>query len=265
MCAPDPNEGIRMQAKIEHQKKMGQYQSESLKYWNRETSYKRGRQRIAGGLSRARSDVHVKALHVLGESRKQQAAYEIAKMQLPSRYNDYKAGEATTSSGVSRARGYGRQKYMEILSKQAEIESSIDTTFGRNMDANHQKINRYNRMAQSRNRERLGVRPEYGAPVFMPPKGDTTMANIGMMLQLAGTAAGAMASDIRLKENINQVGKSPEGYKIYEWNYKADKNTRYRGVTAQDVMKINPMAVDILPNGYLGVYYDQIDVPMEVV
>ena len=245
---------------------MGQYQSESLKYWNREVSYKRGRQRIASGLSRARSDVYVKALHVLGDARKQQAAHEIAKMQLPSRYGDYKAGEATSSSGVSRSRSYGQQKYKEILDKQAEIESSIDTTFGRNMDANQQKINRYNRIAGARNREKLGVRPEYGAPVFMPPKGDTTMANIGMMLQLAGTAAGfAAASDIRYKENIDQVGKSSEGYKIYEWNYKTDKNTRYRGVIAQDVMKINPMAVDIMPDGYLGVYYDRIDVPLEVV
>ena len=246
---------------------MGQYQSESLKYWNREVSYKRGRQRIASGLSRAKSDTYVKALHVLGDARKQQAALEIAKMQLPTRYDGYKAGEATSSSGVSRSRSYGQQKYKEILDKQAEIEASIDTTFGRNMDANQQKIIRYNRIAQARNREKLGVRPEYGAPVFMPPKGDTTMANIGMMLQFAGTAASfaSMGSDRRLKENIEQVGKSPEGHKIYEWNYKADKNTRYRGVIAQDVMKINPMAVDIMPDGYLGVYYDQIDVPMEVV
>ena len=30
-------------------------------------------------------------------------------------------------------------------------------------------------------------------------------------------------------------------------------------------MKRNPMAVDILPNGLLGIYYDKIDVNMEKV
>ena len=88
------------------------------------------------------------------------------------------------------------------------------------------------------------------------------------LLGIAGTGAsiyGAFGSDIKLKENIKQVGKSPKGYKIYEWNYKVDKNTRYRGVIAQDVVKINPMAVTVMDGGHLGVYYDKVDVPMEVV
>ena len=90
------------------------------------------------------------------------------------------------------------------------------------------------------------------------------------LLGIGGSVAGIGSafgwwSDIKLKENIKQVGKSPKGYKIYEWNYKNDKNSRYRGVLAQNVMKINPMAVGIMPNGYLGVYYDKVDVDMEVV
>ena len=133
------------------------------------------------------------------------------------------------------------------------------------MDIVNQSIQRDYLSRMAKNRAALGVRPEYGAPVMMPPRGDTTMANIGMALQFAGTAASfAALSDIRSKENIDQVGVSPEGHKIYEWNYKTNKNTRYRGVIAQDVAKINPMAVDVLPNGYLGVYYDQVDVPLEV-
>ena len=257
MCAPDPNAGIRMQAKIEKQKKDSQYHSESLKYWNREVSAVKGKQRIATGLSRARSDTYVKALHTLGTGRRAQAKAAIEAMQLPSRYN-------VGPSGESRSRTYGRQKYNAILDKQAQIESQIDTTFGRNMDANMQKINRHNTIALARNREKLGVRPEYGAPVMMPPKGDTTMANIGMFLSIAGTAASFLPSDIKLKENIEQVGMSPAGYKIYEWNYKSNKNTRYRGVIAQDVAKINPMAVGIRDN-YLTVDYNKVDVNMEVV
>ena len=97
---------------------------------------------------------------------------------------------------------------------------------------------------------------------MMPPKGDTTMANIGMMLSIASTAISL--SDAKLKENIQEVGQSPKGYKIYEFNYKSNKNTRYRGAMAQNVVKINPMAVGIRHN-YLTVDYSKIDVNMEVV
>ena len=79
----------------------------------------------------------------------------------------------------------------------------------------------------------------------------------------SGQGAGAMRSDIRLKENVSEVGLSKLGYKIYEFNYKND-DTRYRGAMAQDVLKKNPMAVGIQDN-YLTVDYRKIDVAMEVV
>ena len=103
-----------------------------------------------------------------------------------------------------------------------------------------------------------------GFPVMMPPKaGDRGMKNLSTFLSIAGTVA-PFFSDIRLKENIEEVGESGIGYKIYEWNYKSDTTTRYRGVIAQDVVKINPMAVGIR-NNYLTVDYNKVDVDMEVV
>ena len=71
-------------------------------------------------------------------------------------------------------------------------------------------------------------------------------------------------SDIRMKEDIEQVGVSPDGHKIYEFNY-IGKPTRYRGAMAQEVVKIDPMAETVRPDGYLGVYYGKIDVDMEVI
>ena len=56
VCAPDPNRGIRMQAKIEKMKKDTQYHSASLKYWNREASAKQRKAGLVTGLSRAKSD-----------------------------------------------------------------------------------------------------------------------------------------------------------------------------------------------------------------
>ncbi len=257
VCAPDPNAGIRMQARIAKQKKDSQYHSESLKYWNRETKYVRGKQRIGRGYSRKKSDQYQMALYALSKGRRQQASL----------FKDAAAYRfSADQSGVGRSSRYGMAKYQKILAKQAAIEASLDTTFGRNYDAQSQKINRTRAIQIAKNRDALGVRPEYGMPVMMPPKGDTTMANLQFGLGMLGTIASfAALSDIRSKENIEQIGVSPSGYKIYEWNYKHNKKTRFRGVIAQDVVKINPMAVDVLDDGNLAVFYDMIDVNMEVV
>ena len=116
----------------------------------------------------------------------------------------------------------------------------------------------------AKNRASIGTKPEYGAPVMMPPKDrqGQFFANLQLAAGVASTAA-SFKSDIRAKENVKEVGKSPDGYKIYEFNYIGNK-IRYRGAMAQDVVKINPMAVGIRDN-YLTVDYSKIDVDMEVV
>ena len=62
-------------------------------------------------------------------------------------------------------------------------------------------------------------------------------------------------SDIRLKEDIELVGKSPEGINIYSFKYK-DKEGRYEGVMAQEV----PWASKITNSGYYAVDYSKVDV-----
>ena len=84
---------------------------------------------------------------------------------------------------------------------------------------------------------------------------------------VAGSIGGAIKewvdSDVELKENIEQVGTSPSGLNIYEWNYIGDSD-RYRGVIAQDLLnKGRHDAVTKGDNGYLAVYYDKIDVNMQ--
>ena len=258
MCAPDPNAGIRHQARIEKRRKDSQYHRASLNYFNKESSWKRGRERILGqGMSRATSDKYSMALYAVGEQRKKYVENRLAESQL---------SKVSMKSNESVSTMYNKGLLRELQHKQGEVEAAVKNELGAKWDGQEQLLRRQSRRMLAKNRENVGVRPEYGFPVHMPPKGDTTMANIQMGLSIAGTIASfAAMSDRRLKENIEEVGKSPIGYKIYEWNYKATPNTRYRGVIAQDVMKINPMAVDIMPNGYLGVYYDKVDVDMEVV
>ena len=112
-------------------------------------------------------------------------------------------------------------------------------------------------------REALGIPAAYGAPVMLSPT-DRMSGFLNFTFQALNTAASLKTafSDKRLKENIRQVGISPQGYKIYEFNY-IDGDVRFRGAMAQDVLQKNPMAVGIDQN-YLTVDYRKIDVAMEV-
>jgi len=62
-------------------------------------------------------------------------------------------------------------------------------------------------------------------------------------------------SDIRLKENVELIGKSPSNINIYKFNYK-DNPTTYQGAMAHEV----PWASIKHSNGYMMVDYSQIDV-----
>ena len=114
-----------------------------------------------------------------------------------------------------------------------------------------------------------GPQPVMGAMANPGAAGDMVRANnnLAMMNQVIGFAGTAMAaaSDIELKENIKQVGNSPSGLGIFEYNY-VGETERYRGVMAQDLIaKQRYDAVYEMDNGYLGVDYSKVDVNMELV
>ena len=62
-------------------------------------------------------------------------------------------------------------------------------------------------------------------------------------------------SDIRLKENVELIGKSPSNINIYKFNYK-NSPTTYQGAMAHEV----PWASVKHSNGYMMVDYNKIDV-----
>ncbi len=82
----------------------------------------------------------------------------------------------------------------------------------------------------------------------------TPVAGPSPVGQIAGVIA-AVNSDIRLKDNINLVGKSPSGINIYTFKYKGDDKT-YQGVMAHQV----PEASFVGDDGYLKVNYNKLDV-----
>ena len=63
------------------------------------------------------------------------------------------------------------------------------------------------------------------------------------------------------KKDIKYLHTSNEGHKVYSFKYK-DGDTKYSGVMAQDVLKINTNTVTLI-NGMIAVYYDMIDVNMQ--
>jgi hypothetical protein len=82
---------------------------------------------------------------------------------------------------------------------------------------------------------------------------DSTLGKRGI-----GGAIGKIFSDVKLKENVAYLGKSPMGINVYEFDYK-DKSYgsgRYRGVMAHEV----PWAAERARNGYLRVDYSKVDV-----
>ncbi len=161
VCAPDPNAGIRRQAKMEHARKGAKFHSASLKYWNREAGAKRRVGGLTRGLSRTKSNAYSKALWALGKGRLAQEGLAKQKSKL-SRYSD--------RSNTAVSNRYNMAKYKAILDKQRQIESTINNTFGRNMDIANQMIMRNHMTQVGKNRASVGAKPEYGAPVMMPPK-----------------------------------------------------------------------------------------------
>jgi formylglycine-generating enzyme required for sulfatase activity len=69
-------------------------------------------------------------------------------------------------------------------------------------------------------------------------------------------------SDIRLKTDIVLIGKTESGLPLYTFRYIGD-TTIYQGVMAQDVLKLMPEAVVVMPNGYMAVYYEMLGLTME--
>lgn len=80
---------------------------------------------------------------------------------------------------------------------------------------------------------------------------------------VVGSIMGAF-SDIRMKENIELVGKTAGGINVYDFDYKPEfkgiaGHGRYRGVMADEVEKIIPEAVLVASNGYKMVDYSKVN------
>ncbi len=263
----DLNAGQRAADRRADEAKVVNHWQEGIKFHNKETTFKRALNTGILGFTRTLSDFYASALTNIGKGR---GVIEDATKA-------FLASKAVDEGG--RAVKFGLKKYQALLQKRAEVDSVVDNILGRNMAYANTGALRKLMASNAAAREGLGLPAMYGAPAMLTPTNrlggalqiGTTALSIGASLYSLGAwggtgpleNVGGLLSDRKLKDNIKQVGISPKGYKIYEFSYKgADR--RFRGVMAQDVAKINPMAVGIRDN-LLTVDYSQIDVDMELV
>tara|TARA_B100000614_G_scaffold62947_1_gene55844 strand:- start:1638 stop:2387 length:750 start_codon:yes stop_codon:yes gene_type:complete len=246
----DANAGARAAARQRQREKNAVFEQKRLQFFNKETSLARAQNRNIIGYGRDLSDAYVRAIYAQGKGR-------LRNQQLVANYFSKKKVDEG-----GRSRKFGQKGLQNLLRQQTEIQGVVRNMFGRNLAYAQTGATRKFQAANARAREKLGVPAAYGAPVMMPPTDRLTGA-LSVASSIASIVTPFVGSDIKLKENIQEVGMSPKGYKIYEFNYKGN-DTRYRGAMAQDVVKKNPMAVGIRDN-YLTVDYSKIDVAMEVV
>ena len=254
MCQ-DPNAPARAAARQRNIQRVQNYKAKGVAYWNKETDFARKSKFISSvGYSRDYSDlqeqIETARGKVLSATEKNQAAY---------------MNRAIVDEG-GRSRTAGRADRLRYLySKQKEIDagwSKMRRFQDKALTGLQQKVAHLHRQ----NKSQLGLPPTFAG--YEPEPGvdrfGTILSGVQTGLSIAGSFA-ALGSDLRLKRDVEIVGTSPEGYKIYEYAYAGNPIKRFRGVMAQDVMKKNPMAVHINKRGFFHVDYSKVDVEFQEV
>ena len=177
MCV-DANAAARNAARQRWAEKDAKYRSESLKFWNRETSAVRGMQRAATGYSRAISNDYQRALYVQGQARK---AYQAG-------FIKYQQTKGSVDEG-GRDRRARKKGLVALTRARGQLDNAVQKEFGVQMQRRYRARLLKMQSVQAQTRQSLGIRPEYGAPVLMPPS-DRLSGALSIASTLVGIASG---------------------------------------------------------------------------
>jgi len=192
----DANAGARNAARQRWMEKDAKYRSESLKFWNRETSAVRGMQRAATGYSRAISNDYQRALYVQGQARKAYQAGFIKYQQTKGSVDEGGRDRRATKKGLvalTRARG--------------QLDNAVQKEFGVQMQRRYRARLLKMQNFQAQTRQSLGIRPEYGAPVLMPPS-DRLSGALSIASTIVGIASGLGDLGLFSKSAASGLGSS---------------------------------------------------------
>ncbi len=181
MCV-DANAGARAEAQERANNKMFAFKSESVKFFNKETTLERQQQLNVLGFSRDNSDAYAKAIISQGKGRK----------SLENAYRKYFATQKVNEGG--RSRKFGMSGYQSVLAAESEVQGVLDA-IPRNMAYFQQGALRKFGAANASAKEALGLPPQYGMPVMMPPTnrlgGALQIAQAGLSIASSAATIGA--------------------------------------------------------------------------
>jgi hypothetical protein len=234
----------REQARQQHEARVFAFGAEKVKDFNRRTDFKRKTQFISSiGESRQQSDIRQRVMDKISAGLKSKEA--IARKYASKRF---------VNEG-GRSRTAGRNIYAEVLAQRHAIDRGIQVAAGRGEAIQQEQQRRVRSGMLTKAYAQQGVVPVFGAPSYMPSKqyeqGNPLMGILNLGLGIAAVAAGGGGSDI---SSLPFLLSSPLG-----------KAQQYIGTMADEVIKVFPEAVFNIGNGYLGVYYDLIDVTFKEV
>ena len=179
MCV-DANAAARNAAKQRWMEKDAKYRSESLKYFNREAQAVKKKGENTRGYSIEISNDLERARYVQGQALK---AYEKG-------FISYQSNKGTAlAKQAGRSRTAGRASMLGLLRAQGSLESSVRNEFGINMQRRYRARLAKLQNEQAKARNTLGVKPEYGAPVLMPPS-DRLSGALQIASQVASIVSG---------------------------------------------------------------------------
>ena len=198
----DANAGARQAARQRWMEKDAKYRSESLKFWNRETSAVRGMQRAATGYSRSVSNDYQRALYVQGQARKAEQAG----------YIKYLQSKGSVDEG-GRDRRAKKKGLVALTRARGALQNAVRSEFGVQMQRRYRARLGKLQGAQAKIIEGLGMKPEYGAPVLMPPT-DRLSGALSIASTVIGIAGGLKdlgafgggGSKFSLGENFGDFG-----------------------------------------------------------
>lgn len=168
---------------------------------------------------------------------------------LTDRANNALAGYATQASGLSgAAAGYGSNG----LSLTNSALAGLNSGWGQ-----------VNQGAASLGQNATGM---YNTQMNAWVAGQNAKSEASGALLGSGMQAGAMmfaASDRRLKRDIELVGRDERtGLNLYEFSYIGGDGSRYIGVMADEVLRVEPEAVVAGEDGFMSVNYDMLGIKM---
>ena len=235
---------------------------------------------VLGGIQGAKQKkAFEEAQAAAAQIKKEQDALLLKQKNLKNKQTNiqYERGQDTLSTQTTSA-----QTSLTLGGYQAETKSGLETSSADTSKAmsTNELMNKFTNMQQDlvatkelekeqtqfsfQSGQISNIREEAMATAGMDEGGWGMGAATGFMSSIGSAGSVAAASDKRLKENVDYIGDSSSGIRMYEFNYLGG-NTRYRGVVADDLIDSHPDIIGKNNDGYYTVDYSKIDVDLEIV